>query len=136
MSMSWHLRRRVSAVLAALVVLIVGQVAWAVPPPASDSLPELAAPPALGALAGRPVSRIEIVTLGGRWQRPLTLRRARLGDPLSGELARRAMQELADSGYYAEIRAEAIADAAGVVLKLIVLPRRIIQTVRVSGGVL
>lgn len=134
--MSWHLRRWVSAVRAALVVLILGEVAWAAPPLESDAPPELAPPPALGALAGRPVSRIEIVTLGGRWQRPLTLRRARLGDPLSGELARRAMQELADSGYFAEIRAEAVLDAGGVVLRLSVLPRRIAQAVRIANGVL
>lgn len=133
--MSWHLRRWVWAVLAALAVVLSVPSAGAAPP-ASDAVPDLGSPPALGALAGRPVARIEIVTLGGRWQRPLTLRRARLGDPLSGELARRAMQELADSGYYAEVRAEVMADAAGVVLKLIVLPRRIVQTVRVAGGVL
>ena len=133
--MSWHLRRWVWAVLTAFGVVLTASGSWAAAP-SSDSVPELGSPPALGALAGRPVARIEIVTRGGRWQRPLTLRRARLGDPLSGELARRAMQELTDSGYYAEVRAEAAADASGVVLRLIVLPRRIAQAVRVSGGVL
>src|ERR1051325_11096693 len=101
--------RRIWAFVSAFGVwLLVSVVARSAPAPSADAVPELGPAPALGALAGKPVTRIEVVNLGGRWQRPLTLRRARLGDPLSGELARRAMQELADSGYYAEVRAEAV----------------------------
>lgn len=132
------LRRGVAALAAALGAALVIQAgpATAGPPSVEESIPDLGAAPSLGDLAGRPITRIEIVTLGGRWQRPLTLRRVRLGDPLSGELARRAMRELTDSGFYAEVRAEAVPEPGGVVLRLRALPRRIAQAVRISGGVL
>src|SRR6185312_12630007 len=77
---------------------------------AGGAVPELGPMPALGSLAGRQVSRIKIVTRGRRWEKPVVLRRARVGDYLTGELARRAMSELLDSGRYADVRAEADAD--------------------------
>lgn len=89
---------------------------------------------AVSALSGRTVSRIDVVAVGGKWGRDVTLRRARVGDVLSPALARRAMQELADSGRYAEIRAEVAADGAGAALRLIVVPRRIVASVRIVGG--
>lgn len=83
-------------------------------------------------LWGRPVTRIEIQTRGGLWERPMALRRVRVGDTLSAELARRALEELADSGQYAELSAEAEADGPGAILRLRVLPRRIVAGVRVT----
>jgi outer membrane protein insertion porin family len=99
-----------------------------------DSTPDLGKAPPLGRLAGRLVSRVEVVVLGGRWTGAVTLRRARAGDTLSPEVARRALQELADSGRYADVRAEAEADGQGAVLRLLVLPRRIVASVKITGG--
>jgi outer membrane protein assembly factor BamA len=99
------------------------------------SVPELGPASSLGDLAGRPVTRIEVVTRGGRWERPVALRRVRLGDPLSGELARRALDELADSGRFADARAEVEPDgASGALLRLSVLPRRIITAIKIVGA--
>ncbi|HVU03718.1 MAG TPA: POTRA domain-containing protein, partial [Polyangiaceae bacterium] len=102
----------------------------------ADDVPDLGPPPgdALRALFGKPVTRIEVVTRGGRWEAPVTLRRARPGDILTGELARRALQELADTGRYGEVTAEAESDGDGALLRLVVLPRRIVAGVRIFGG--
>lgn len=85
-------------------------------------------------LLGRPISRIEVRTEGGLWERPVTLRRVRAGDTLTEEVARRAMEELADTGQYAELRAEVEPSGSGVILRLRVLPRRVVTSVRVTGG--
>jgi outer membrane protein assembly factor BamA len=87
-------------------------------------------------LVGQPVIRLEVVTEGGRWQAPVALRRNRLGAPLSAGYARRIVRELLDSGQYAEVQASAYAANDGVVLKLSVLPRRIVTEVRIVGGAL
>jgi outer membrane protein assembly factor BamA len=117
------------------VVLALGLVAGRVRADVGDLTPEIH-PAAVSALSGRTVSRIDVVAVGGKWGRDVMLRRARVGDILSPALARRAMQELADSGRYAEIRAEAVADGAGAALRLIVVPRRIVASVRIVGGAL
>jgi outer membrane protein insertion porin family len=100
----------------------------------SDSMPNLGPPPSLEGLAGLVLTRVEVVTLGGRWALPVTLRRVRPGDTLSPEVARRALQELVDSGRYSEVRAEADADGQGARLRLLVLPRRIVASVKITGG--
>jgi outer membrane protein assembly factor BamA len=87
-------------------------------------------------LVGRPVIRLEVVTEGGRWQAPVALRRSQLGAPLSAAYARRIVRELLDSGQYAEVRASAYAANDGAVLKLLVVPRRIVTEVRIVGGTL
>ncbi len=119
-------------------VLCSGTPAWAedAPPlPAQkEEIPKLRPPEPLGGLAGRPITRIEVVTLGGRWADAPKLRRVRAGERLSSEIARRALGELTDSGRYAGVSAEAEADGAGAVLRLIVLPRRVIARVLVAGG--
>jgi outer membrane protein assembly factor BamA len=59
-----------------------------------------------------------------------------VGDPLSGEVARRALQELVDSGRYADVRADVHADGDGAVLVLSVTPRRIVAGTKITGGTL
>jgi outer membrane protein insertion porin family len=100
----------------------------------AQAVPRLRPPPALGSLAGRPIARIEVVPLGKRWAQTAQLERVRVGDPLSLEVARRAMRELLDSGRYASARAQAIPDGPGVILRIFVLARRLIATVKVIGG--
>ena len=125
-----------------LLGVALGPVAWAQPPnpgPAAGEVevPTLRPAPPRAGLAGRPVDRIEVVVEGGRWTEPHPpLRRVRVGEPLSFELARRAMRELFDSGRYASVRAEVEADANGVVLRLVALPRRLVASIRVDGGTL
>lgn len=99
-----------------------------------DSTPKLRRDWGLGDLAGRRITRIDLVTEGGRWEATAELKRIRVGEKLTGEVARRAMRELTDSGRYARVRAEASADGDGAVLTLVVLPRKIVTRVRLSGG--
>ena len=135
--------RRVLANASLLVVLVASMLASArLPDPgphrSSQDIPTLRPSPELGGLAGRRVSRIEVVVAdAGPWQEPPTqVRRARAGEVLSLELARRAMRELTDSGRYARVWAEADVDGEGAVLRLIVVPRRLIANIKLVGGAL
>lgn len=96
----------------------------------------LAPGPDLSALLGKPLRRVEIVTLGGRWAPDTPITRAVAGQMFHPQLAREAMQELAATGRYADLRSEAFAEDGGVVLRLLVLPRRVIARVKIPGGVL
>jgi len=100
------------------------------------ALPELGSAPAFGSLLGKAITRIEVVPVGGRWEeRPLP-RFVQPGDTLTAELARRAMLELTDTGRFANVSAEAETEGSGVVLRLKVVPRRLVASVRINGGVL
>jgi outer membrane protein assembly factor BamA len=96
--------------------------------------PELSPPPALGALEGRTIRAIDVTVLGNRWVQPVQLKSVKVGDRLSAAVARNAARELTDSGRYA--RASISADFAGdgAILKIAVLPRRIIASIAVDGG--
>ncbi|HEX3773113.1 MAG TPA: hypothetical protein VHV51_01545, partial [Polyangiaceae bacterium] len=54
--------------------------------------------PDLSAFVERPISRIEFVTQGGRWASTPALEHARVGQLLSSDLVRRALEELGDTG--------------------------------------
>lgn len=96
---------------------------------------QLAPPLAIPAeLVGRPVIRLEVVTAGGRWQHPETLRQNRLGGPLGAAYARSIMRELLATGRYATVSAAALPLGTGALLRVTVVPRRIVSEVRVTGG--
>lgn len=95
------------------------------------SIPQVAD---LSALEGKKLAAIEIVTEGDRWKARLGLRRVRVGQTFSAELARVALQELSDSGHFAAVAAEARAVSSGVVLTLRVVPRRIVARFEVQGS--
>ncbi len=90
----------------------------------------------LEALIGRRLVKIEVLPLGERWRESFLLNRVRPGQIFSAELARVAMQELLDSGRYADVRAEVEPSASGdgVVLRLRALPRRIVASIALSGS--
>jgi outer membrane protein insertion porin family len=117
-----------------LALLLVSAAAGAQGAPTVGATPELGPNPDLSALVGRRLTRIDIVNLGGIWAEQVTLTRTRVGDSLTPELARRALRELTDSGRFASVRAEVQADGAGAALRLFVLPRRIIASIRLNGG--
>src|SRR2546421_13011044 len=89
-------------------------------PQVSGGLPELGLAPALSGLLGLPMVRIDVVFVGGRWARPVALRRVRTGVPFSSDVARLALTELLDSGRYADARVEVAREGNGVVLRLLV----------------
>ena len=84
----------------------------------------LQSPPDLSAFVGRPINGIQVVTEGARWVQSPKLEHARVGQLLTADLVRRALDELGDTGRYADLRAAVEADGDGVRLVLTVEPRR------------
>jgi hypothetical protein len=97
---------------------------------------ELQGPEDLSELVGQPLARVEIVALGRRWAPEKPLTRVVKGQRFNPALAREAMQELAATGLYADLRSEVQLTEAGVILRLVVLPRRLIAQVKLPGGTL
>jgi len=96
---------------------------------------DLSAAPARD-LVGKPVLRVEVFVVGGRWRAVPTLTSVQPGEPASPEAARRLMREALATGRFARANVEATGEAAGVVLRLNVLPRRLVATIQLSGGAL
>lgn len=92
--------------------------------------------PDLSRYLGRPITRIDFVTVGGRWAVSPAIEQARVGQLLSADLVRRVLSELGDTGRYADLRAAVETDGEGVRLVLTVEPRRLIASIRFSGGAL
>ncbi|HEV8245151.1 MAG TPA: POTRA domain-containing protein, partial [Polyangiaceae bacterium] len=101
---------------------------------AQEPSPDAAHAGRLEDFAGRPLMKIEFVPLGTRWRENVSLRRVRPGQIFSPELARVAMQELLDSGRFADVRAEVELSEGGVLLRLFALPRRIVANIGVTGA--
>jgi outer membrane protein insertion porin family len=99
-------------------------------------IPQLHPAPDLSQLTGHPLTRVEVVVTGSRWLGERPTARAEVGQVLSTELVRRSLDELLESGRFADARAEVEADGDGVRLRFLVTPRRVIADVRVTGGVL
>ena len=85
-------------------------------------------------IVGRPVYRIDVVSRGERWKGIAPVHRVQLGEPYSGEVARRAMRELLDTGYFANATAEVQPDTQGIRLILYVEPRRVVRQVSLVGS--
>lgn len=94
---------------------------------------EEGAAPSLESLQGRPIGRIDVVFDEPLWSSPVTLTRVQVGQTFTPEIARRALDELSDSGRFGELRAEVEPLGEGVLLRLRVVARRIVAAVRVSG---
>lgn len=85
-------------------------------------------------LANEPIVRIDIVTVGGRWQVDERLAHSPIGQVASAALARAVTRELLATGRYADARVELFPSGRGVGLRVRVVPRRIVNQVRVTGG--
>lgn len=85
-------------------------------------------------LLGRPVLRLEVVTAGGRWQASEQLQKTPLGQPLSAAYARAVLREILAGGRYAEASASALPYGSAALLRVTVLPRRIVTELRVTGS--
>lgn len=85
-------------------------------------------------LVNKPIVRIDIVTVGGRWQVDEHLAHSPLGKPLSAAEARAVTRELLDTGRYADASVEASPSGNGAALRIRVVPRRVVTQVRVTGG--
>jgi outer membrane protein assembly factor BamA len=113
---------------------------WAATAAAQDEsvitpIPEIRQQPPVDAeWLGKPVVRIEVISLGQRWKSTSSVQRVRLGEPYSGEVARRAMRELLDTGLYADANAEVQLESQGVRLTIRVEPRRIVREILLLGS--
>lgn len=114
-----------------------GERAMAAPeePSLGGAVPELTDPPDR-ALVGKPIRRVEVVVAGGRWTTPPPITTVRVGEALSLEVARRAMREVLASSRFARANVESFAEGDGAVLRLHVLPRRLIARIQINGGAL
>ncbi len=101
-----------------------------------EAVPRLRPAQATPELDGKPLGLIEVVIEGGRWRERPKLRNIRLGEPYSAQLGRRAARELTDTGRFASVKIEAQLRGDSVILRLRVLPRRIITAARIAGGAL
>jgi outer membrane protein assembly factor BamA len=96
--------------------------------------PEIQPPADLASLAGRPIGSIEVVVTGGRWTQPVSIHSLKAGETFTAAAARRAARELSATGRYARVSLFAEARGGGVALRFLVLPRRLIASVKVVGG--
>lgn len=100
----------------------------------SDAPLLLQSAPDLAPYLGQPITRIQVLTEGGRWPATPQIEHARIGQLLSADLVRRVLAELADSGRYADLRASVDSDVGGVLLTIRVVPRRLIASIRVAAA--
>ena len=101
----------------------------------AGSIPELS-PPHPSPLLGRPVRAVQVVSLGGRWPARIALKSVHIGDPFVEEQARRLLREALATDSVARAAVDAVPEGDGVRLIVSVLPRRIIMSVKITGGVL
>jgi outer membrane protein assembly factor BamA len=106
------------------------------PVAAADSAVAAAPEPALAlvGLTGRNIARIDVVHDPPLWAAPVKLVGVQVGQTFTPEVARRALDELSGSGRFGDLRAEAEAVEGGVLLRIRVVARRIIASLRVSGA--
>ena len=121
--------------LAALVVaLLVSLASPALAEDAPSRVPDLAPAPELAELIGKPIGAIDVVVEGTGAPLPVTLQQVKVGQVFSAEVARLAIQELLDSGRYADVHATVEATGPSVRLRLSAQPRYVIARVEVSGS--
>ncbi|HWP09171.1 MAG TPA: hypothetical protein VNN72_25685, partial [Polyangiaceae bacterium] len=124
---------RLATLVVALASSAVGE--EAAPAFATGRPKELTLPPAAGEeFSGKPILRVDVVVEGARFSQAVTLKQVMVGQAFTPELARRALQELTDGGRFADVRIELEPAAGGVVLKLVVVPRRVVARVELSGS--
>jgi len=115
-----------------LFCLLLSAVSWA------QTEGELRVEPGSGAgrFQGRALDEVRVETLGKLWNEPVRVDSVKPGDIPTGALVRRALRELDRTGLFADLRAELGEEDGRLVLFFLVRPRRTIEKIRWSGGVL
>src|SRR5580704_863503 len=107
-----------------------------VPPLASAGtpVPSLSAPPDVSRFEGRRITRVEVVLEGASWgdEQAFTPTSVRPGDPFSTASARRALNEVLESGRFARGRVAAREDGEGVLFEIRAVPRRLVGRLQVD----
>jgi outer membrane protein insertion porin family len=97
-------------------------------------IPALSQAPPLDEFNGKPLNAIDITVEGRPGAAPPALQQVKVGQTFSPEVARLAIQELLDSGRFADVRAEVESLGQGVRLRLSALPRFVIVRVELTGS--
>lgn len=105
-------------------------------PQAALAVPEISPAPDVAALVGKPVRRIEVVTSGTRFRDTARVESVRLGEPFGAEVSRRIMRELGKTSQFARISVEIFGEGDGVVVRVHVLPRRLVSAIVLAGATL
>jgi outer membrane protein assembly factor BamA len=94
----------------------------------------IAAAPDLSPFGGRLVSRVEVELDDDTWSNIVVpaIRSVHPGDVFSSGLARRALSDVLESGLFARGRVSAIVEGAGVRLVVHVVPRKLIESLRLD----
>jgi outer membrane protein assembly factor BamA len=129
-----RLRTAPTALFVAMAVAFSGVRAVAQTEPSDAATQPESVPAAPGAsLMGRNIARIEVVHDPPLWESEVSLSGVRVGQTFTPEVARRALDELADTGRFGDLRAEVEPLGAGVLLRLRVVARRTLASLRLSG---
>lgn len=103
-------------------------------PPLPSSVPDVDASPEVAGLVGRTLTDVSVVVDDARWaQRAPDVSEVHSGDKLTMAAIRRALEEVLTAGTFSDARVDAVPDGAGVRLVVHVMPRRVIQEVRVDA---
>ena len=108
-----------------------------VPPPPSASVPVplvIAPAPDLDPFGARLISRVDVELDDDTWSNVVVpaVRSVHPGDVFSPGLARRSLSEVLESGLFARGRVSAIVEGAGVHLVVHVVPRKLIENLRLD----
>ena len=95
---------------------------------------QIAPPPQLELFVGKPVTRVDVVLDDETWADVVAPRvmGVKAGESFDAAVARRALSEVLDSGRFAQGRVVVAADGAGVRLVVHVIPRKLIELLRVN----
>ncbi|MBX3186064.1 MAG: BamA/TamA family outer membrane protein [Labilithrix sp.] len=107
------------------------------PPPLATGpspAPVLSAPPDLTPFLGEPLVAVDVELDDDRWPdvRPPTITKMRPGDRVTEVLVRRTLDEALASGHFADARVLLVKEGAGVHATLRVMPRKIIDGIRID----
>ncbi len=106
------------------------------PPPliTTSPVPDIAAPPDLTPFLGRPITAVDVVLDDARWldERPPLVTEMHAGDRVTPALVRRAIAEALQSGHFSDAQVELANDGAGVRATVHVMPRKVIDSLRLD----
>jgi outer membrane protein assembly factor BamA len=107
------------------------------PPPVPTSAtpaPDIAGPPDLAPFLGRPLAGVDVLLDDDRWpdEHPPTISEMRAGDRVTPTLVRKAIAEALASGHFADAHVELSSEGVGVRATIHVMPRKVIDSIRLD----
>ncbi len=88
----------------------------------------------LARFIGHPILRVEVAQSGSRFHSHAEVRSVRPQEPFSAAAARRALREVLASSHFAEASVVVLPEGNGVVLRLVLTPRRVVASRKLVGS--